>query len=202
MNYISDNLVKEAHEYVFDLFARKLNDNLIYHSPDHTKEVLKNAEEISEYLKLGINDLNLLRISALFHDVGFIDIYDGHEEKSVEYVKDFLSGYNIDDEVIQRITRVIIATKVPQHPLDLISKILCDADLMNMSNETDYLNDVELLRKEWINSGKEKYSKKAFYKVSLDFFKTHEFHTEYGQKILKPMKEKTKEILKKKMQDA
>lgn len=195
MNYISDKLLEDAHDYVFELLNKRLSENLIYHSPNHTKEVLKNAAEIGEYSKLDKNNLNLLKISALFHDVGFIDIYDGHEEKSVAYVKEFLGRYSIDDETVQRIARIIMATKVPQHPLDFISRILCDADLMNMSNEKDYLKDVELLRKEWINCGKENYSKKEFYQVSLDFFKTHHFHTEYGKTILQPRKEVTEKIL-------
>jgi len=131
----------------------------------------------------------------LFHDVGFIEIYDGHEEVSVIYAEKFLKERNIDREVIHKIARIIMATKVPQRPIDFISEIWCDADLMNMSNEKAYLKDIELLRKEWINCGKKSYTKEEFFEVSLDFFKSHRFHTEYGKDILKPRKDKTEEIL-------
>ena len=201
MTKISDRVLEEAKKYVFDLLEDKIPDELLYHSIYHTIDVMKNAEIIAENMELRIDDLNILRISTLFHDIGFIDIYDGHEEKGVMYAEKFLHDRDIEKAVINQVTLAIRSTKVPQSPKNLISRILCDADLMNMSFENVYLKDVESLRKEWIYCGKGHYTEKEFFQVSLDFFETHEFHTEYGRKILKPRKEKTEEILKKKMQN-
>lgn len=199
MNKISNSLLDEAREYVFDLLNTKLSTDLIYHSKDHTLEVMKNAEIIGKHSDLNEDDLNILRMSTLFHDIGFIDVYDGHEEKGVTQVEKFLRGKHIDESIIKEVSYAIRSTKVPQSPKSLISKVLCDADLMNMSFEKDYLKDVESLRKEWINCGKGHFKEEDFFQVSLDFFKTHEFHTDYGKKVLKPKKEKTEEILRNKL---
>lgn len=201
MMKITDNLLIEAKDYVYDLLDSKISENLLYHSKSHTIHVLKNAEIIGNHSDLSGDELNILRISTLFHDVGFVEIYDGHEEKSVLYAEQFLREKNVDEWIIKEVSLAIMATKVPQSPQTLISKVLCDADLMNMSFEEDYLKDIESLRKEWINCGKEYHTENEFLQVSLDFFKAHEFHTEYGKKVLKPKKEKTEEILKNRLFD-
>jgi len=197
--HISDKILDDAREHVFNIMNGKPFTDLFYHSINHTKNVLRNVEVIGNYFGLNHEDLNILKMSALFHDLGFLDICDGHEEKSVEYAEKYLREEGLDESIISKIANAIMATKVPQSPNDLLSKILCDADLMNLSSEEKYMDDIERLREEWIFCGKEQYSKEEFYKISLDFLKSHHFHTEYGLKILKPKKEKTEKLLIQKM---
>jgi len=195
---IDDKIVTEAQKYVYELLDKKLSKQLVYHSTKHTKDVLSNVRIIANEYNIQGDDLNILILSALFHDVGFIDVYEGHEYKSVEYAKKFLHKKNIDEEQINKISNAILATKVPQNPKDFISEILCDADLMNLSNEDDYLDDAELLRTEWKNSGLGQYTKSEFFKISLEFFNNHHYHTNYGKTVLKNRKDKTEKILLKK----
>lgn len=195
MNKITDQTVVEATQYVFNLLNTSISKDLLYHSIEHTKEVLENAELIGEHEQLSKEELNILRISILFHDVGFIQVYDGHEKVSVLFAQEFLRERKIDGPVITQICNAILSTHVPQSPNDIISDILCDADLMNLSLEKEYLKDIELLRKEWIQCGKGQFTQKEFYQITLDFFKTHHFHTEYGTKILKPKKDKTEDLI-------
>lgn len=195
MNRVDDKLVNEAKKYVFELINTNISKKLLYHSVNHTKDVLKNAELIGSLNNLSNEDFNILRISTIFHDIGFIEVYDGHEEISVLYARQFLKERDVNESIINEISTAIMATKVPQKPKNLISRILCDADLMNLSHEEKYLKDVELLREEWIKCGKEAYSQQDFYQVTLDFFKNHHFHTEYGKNILRPKKDRTEEIL-------
>ena len=192
---ISDKLVEEAKDHVFGIMQGKPFTELFYHSIRHTKDVLRNVELIAGHFGLTHDELNILKMCALFHDLGFLEICDGHEEISSEYARKFLSEKNVDTSVINIIIQAIMATKVPQSPHDLISKILCDADLMNLSSEEAYLDDIERLRKEWIFCGKEKHTKEEFYKISLDFLNSHHFHTDFGLKKLKPKKDRTIEIL-------
>lgn len=132
----------------------------------------------------------------MFHDVGFLEIYDGHEEISVKYANKYLKINNIDESIIKRVSLAILATKVPQKPRDLISKVLCDADLKYLSDEENILKDIELLRQEWKNCGKGNYSKNEFYKITLDFFKKHHYHTSYGKDNLTPKKKAMEEKLR------
>ena len=50
-----------------------------------------------------------------------------------------------------------------------------------------------------IQEGKAKLGRQQFYLNTLEFFQTHEYHSEYGRKILQPKKELTERKLKDKV---
>src|SRR5437868_2925253 len=75
-----------------------LDPLLTYHNRKHTEDVLLQTERIA--LSENITDprlLMLMKIAALFHDTGFVDIYMGHEERSCEIMTDALMHYNFDE---------------------------------------------------------------------------------------------------------
>ena len=118
-----------------------------------------------------------------------------HENKSVEIAHEFLITKEIEKEQVDKIASCIMATKIPQNPKDKISKVLCDADLMHFATG-EYFEKVELLRQEWKNTGLHNYNKTRFDLNSIDFFKEHIYHTEYGKTVLTKNKEKTIELIK------
>lgn len=190
MKKINDALITEAREYISLLLTTELSENCVFHTISHTLDVVANAEIIGKYCKLEEDSLNVLRICALFHDVGYVDAYDDHEIFSAERAKKYLQDRNIYPEIIKQVEVAILSTKTPQNPQDKISKILCDADLMNLTFD-DYFEQIDLMRKEWEKVGKAKLNSQEFYLTSLEFFQSHEYHSKYGKKVLQPKKEKT-----------
>lgn len=193
---IDITMVEEAKHYVMQLLEEKLSEKLYYHGMKHTLDVLKNAEIIGEYCKLNTDELNIVKLSAIFHDVGYIDVYTGHEEASAKYARDFLSEKHVAPLVIKQVENAIRSTKVPQLPKDRISEILCDADLMYLANKDTYFTEAELLRQEWHETGDSKMSNYEFYKTSLEFFNSHQFKSAYGKNILQPKKEYNAKIIR------
>jgi predicted metal-dependent HD superfamily phosphohydrolase len=192
-------VVKQADDYVIKLYDEKMPEGFHYHCNWHNQDVLKNAVRIGKYCRLSDHDLDLLRLATIFHDVGYIDTYAGHEALSVKYATDFLHNHNVDDDAIQNVNLAIYATKIPQKPPNMISQILCDADLFYLSDQRDYFRQAELLRREWNDRGIEQFDEEAFHKNSLDFFARHHYWTEYGKDILQPGKEKVAELIKNKL---
>jgi predicted metal-dependent HD superfamily phosphohydrolase len=190
MKKIDDALITEAKLFISALLTTELSENCVFHTIAHTLDVVANAEIIGKYCKLEENSLNILRMCALFHDVGYVDAYDDHEMFSAERAKTYLHSKNIDQEIIDQVEIAILATKTPQNPQDKISRILCDADLMNLTFD-DYFEQVDLMRKEWEKVGKAKLDSLEFHLSSLEFFQSHQYHSEYGGEILQPKKEKT-----------
>ena len=121
---------------------------------------------------------------------GFIQVFDDHESYSAKRARAYLKSKQIDPEVIAQVEAAILSTKTPQTPKDKISKILCDADLMNLTFD-DYFEQIDLMRKEWEKVGKAKLNREEFYLSSLEFFQSHEYHSKYGKKVLQPKKAKT-----------
>lgn len=173
----------------------ELSPNLLFHSFNHTKEVLSDAEKIGKEMGLGEEDLNVLRLSAIFHDTGYTKTYDGHEEESAKIARQYLEKRYIEEKQIEVVERAILSTKVPQNPEDLVSQILCDADLANLTYE-NYFESAEKLRLEWLKMGIANLSKKEFHKNSAVFFEIHHYHSEFAIKHWKPLKKKNLILLK------
>ncbi|WP_204306740.1 hypothetical protein, partial [Klebsiella pneumoniae] len=73
-------------------------------------------------------------LAAWFHDTGFSSGQaEGHEETSVQIATQFLQSRHTDEGIMQRVASCIRATKMPQSPVSLIEKILCDADLQHLA---------------------------------------------------------------------
>ena len=195
---IDTTIVEEARNFVMEKLDKELPDKYFYHNKKHTLDVLLNSETIADQSGLKEEDKRILQCSALFHDLGYIDGFDEHEAKSAAFAREFLQLKNIDTSIIEKVEQAIMATKIPQEPGNEISCILCDADLMYLSDDLHYFDEAELLRKEWIQTGKSFMNKKEFYKNSLKFFENHHYHTKYGKQVLSPVKEKIyREIQKK-----
>ena len=127
--------IKEA---ILSRLEKELDPRLGYHNLAHTLDVLEQAQKIAHNESLtDKHDLLLLKTAAIFHDSGFLVVYKNHEEKSCEIALDSLKNIFSEDD-IKKICGMIMATKIPQTPHNLLEQIICDADL-------DYLgrNDFE-----------------------------------------------------------
>lgn len=200
MGKINQETVKKVHDYVSDILDHQLPKDCLFHSKAHTMDVLKNVELISNYVRLSVDEMNILRVSALFHDVGYIRTYDGHEMESAIIAKNFLQNESIDENIINQIISAIKATKVPQNPKDKLAEILCDADLMHLTYD-NYFDQIEMMRMEWQFMGVAKMTINEFNMNSVKFFKSHHYHSVYGNEVLQKKKEKTLKLIKERIVD-
>jgi predicted metal-dependent HD superfamily phosphohydrolase len=196
MNKIDFALLEEAGNYVSKLIKEKLPESIEFHTIEHAKCVVDNAVFIGENSGLTKDEINIVKLCAWFHDTGYILKTEGHEAESAKIAGEFLTSKGVDEEIISQVKNSILATRVPQQPETLISKVLCDADLMHLS-EDNYFERIEKMREEWINISKKKISKRKFHSKSVKFFQTHEFHTDFAKKELQPKKAKNLQLLQK-----
>lgn len=198
MGELNMETLKKVKLFVSDILDHQLPKDCLFHSKAHTMDVLKNVEQIGKYSKLEEEEMNILRVSALFHDIGYVRTHRRHELESALIAKSFLLRENIDENIINQITVAIKATKIPQVPKDKISEILCDADLMHLTYD-NYFYQIEMLRMEWEFMGVAKMSINEFNLNSINFFNSHHYHSEFGKTILTSKKEKNLQLLKAKI---
>ena len=119
---------KAEHEMIKKL-TEGLQPHLLYHSVEHTKDVVKSVERIA--LQEGITDegLFLLKTAALFHDAGFLKQYDSNETIGAKMASDILPKYGYTEQHINTIVKLIHVTEIPHKPLNHLQEIICDADL-------------------------------------------------------------------------
>jgi len=166
---------------------REMPDYLTYHNADHTKQVIEGAEKIARSENVTGDDLTLLKTAALFHDAGFLQQSHGHEEISCIMAREFLPEYGYNDDQIEHICRIIMATQIPQTPFDKLSEIICDADLSYIG-EKNYYNNAEKIYREFRHTGMLK-TDTEWQLMQVEFLSKHHYFTATGRASWEAKKE-------------
>ena len=169
-------LYSEIETHVIHKLKEGLSPALTYHNVAHTLDVLTQAVSIAK--EEGIRDENdflLLKISSLYHDVGFLDTYDRHEERSCEIAMGELAGFGFAAGEIDKICGMIRATKVPQEPKTQLEEIICDADL-DYLGRSDFFSIAEGLFNEFRDQ-KIIPGDKHWNLLQIRFFENHKYFT-------------------------
>ncbi len=187
---------EEIQHTVYQEILAKLPEHLTYHNLDHTAYVIEKAIFLAMELKVSANDLHLLKLAALFHDTGFIDIPKNHEEKSCNIAKGYLEN-NYPESELKKIYGMIMATKIPQSPTTLLENILADADLEYLG--TDLFEKIGKTLFEELKHFNPDFTEQAWDELQLVFMQKHHFHTEYCQKHREPKKQENLLTVKKRL---
>ncbi|WBO83712.1 Pycsar system effector family protein [Hymenobacter yonginensis] len=193
-------LLKQAKAYVTQLFEEKLPKQLVYHSLDHTVAVVKEARKLGEDSGLSAPDQETLLLAAWFHDTGYTEVYDGHEYRSMELAKAWLTQQQYAPERIALVQDLIRATHRNEAGETELHQLLMDADMSGMGRE-DFFANAELLRAEWETTLGKTYSSTEWAESQLDFLHSAKFHTDaaksrYGEQFKANLKEQ-RDLLKK-----
>ncbi|MGB4399550.1 MAG: Pycsar system effector family protein [Daejeonella sp.] len=188
----SNTIVKDAAEYVFNLFKDKLPGDYVYHNYNHTAETVKACKKLSKSYNLTSRDYEVLLLAALFHDTGYITTYEDHELESVKFMKDYLKG-NYSEEDIREIESLIMSTKYRTVPDGSLQEILHDADYINLGSK-NFDHRADLLRIEWERILQKTYTEEEWANVQLQFLLDTQFKTE--EAVLKYNGQKEENILK------
>ncbi len=124
-----------ARTFIFHKLEKELPAYLGYHNAHHTKRVTEYALQLASAEKISPYETDILATAAWFHDSGFIEIYDGHEEVSCSIARKHLPEFDYTQEEIEEVCKLIMATKMPQNPSTKLEEILCDADLYYLGTE-------------------------------------------------------------------
>jgi len=136
MNTTSNPDYSGAVDYAFNRLRTELPPRLSYHNAQHTEDdVLPAAVRLAKLSNMADPDLRLLEVAAAFHDLGQIRTVLGHEQIGADIVSDVLPRYGFGPGEIERVSGMILATRLPQTPLSEEQAILCDADLDSLGRE-------------------------------------------------------------------
>ena len=126
---------KKAKTYINARLRKELPGNLSYHSVSHVKDVYDSAKRIARGEGIKGDDLTLLLTAVLYHDSGFMSGSKNHEETGCTIARESLPGFDYTHEQIERICGMIMATKIPQTPYNILEEIIADADLDYLGRE-------------------------------------------------------------------
>jgi len=193
------DLLPEAADYVYTLFKEHLPDTILFHGYQHTVDVVEAALKICRKTDdVAQEDKELLHMAALFHDTGFIETYDGHEEVSARIAKDFLSERGLPEDDIEQVTKLILATKPEYRPESFLEEAIRDADMAHLGRK-NFFERSERLRAEWAEHKDRTYTDQEWLEVQLQFLMTSKYRTEYAQEKYGKRKRKNVKSLRRRL---
>jgi len=190
-----------VYSFLISQLETGLPSYLTYHDAQHTKNVIAAAEHLAAAENVTGDDLILLKTGALFHDAGFLQSHEEHEELSCKLARKYLPEYDYSAAQIETVCTMILATRLPQSASDRLSRLLCDADLYYLG-ANDYPEYAEKLFKEFKKFGMVK-TQTEWELRQAEFLSTHHFFTSTAikerdatkQKHLNDVRRKIDEVL-------
>ena len=177
-------------------YRENVDKNLFYHNRDHMLEVLDNTKKLADHYQLDDRQFFVVSAAACFDDISHcIKGVEFHELKSAELAASFLSSIEVNEEDITAVRNCIMATKMPQTPVTINEKIVCDADLYNLGTE-DFRKKNRLLKNEEEAIGSAEIDGITWRASTISLLENHSYHTDYCQLLLNKTKAENLEKLK------
>ena len=175
-------------QHVISKLKNNLPPQLTYHCLAHTLDVLAQAQKIAT--AEGITDPNellILKVAALYHDMGFILSYHDHEAQGCEIVKQELPEFGFSPAQVKKVCGLIIATKIPQCPQNQLEQIICDADLDYLGRDdfSKIANNLYLELKNYNKLTEED----EWNVLQVKFLEKHTYFTRYAQQNREAVKQ-------------
>ncbi|SMO78398.1 Adenylate cyclase, class 3 [Saccharicrinis carchari] len=183
----------DIQEVVLDMMEQSLPDDLFYHNIKHTIDVITEVELIGWAEGLNEQDILTLKLAALFHDSGHMISYNDHELHSTIIAKKMLSKYKYSSEVIEKVCHLIMATRFPSDPQNILEKVICDSDL-DYLGRADFIPVSNMLYQELKVRGMVA-SFSEWNQKQLNFIKKHQYYTDTAQNLREVNKNKQIERL-------
>lgn len=171
----------DIQEIILDKLERELPDYLFYHNVKHTVDVVTEVELIGWAEGCSDEEILLLKTAGLFHDAGHTVTYDGHEYQGTLIAREMLPKFNYSPQQIDRICEIIMSTKLPPKPTNLLEEIICDSDL-DYLGRSDFIPVSNTLFEE-LKAQNKMGSLNDWNKIQVKFISGHQYFTKTARSL-------------------
>jgi adenylate cyclase len=171
----------DIQEIILDKLEKELPGYLFYHNVKHTVDVVTEVELIGWAEGCSDEEILLLKTAGLFHDVGHTVVYDGHEYQGTLIAREMLPKYNYSPAQIDRICEIIMSTKLPPKPTNLLEDIICDSDL-DYLGRSDFIPVSNTLFEE-LKAQNKMGSLNDWNRIQVKFISGHQYFTKTARSL-------------------
>lgn len=171
----------DIQEIILDKLEKELPDYLFYHNVKHTVDVVTEVELIGWAEGCSDEEILLLKTAGLFHDVGHTVVYDGHEYQSTLIAREMLPKFNYSPGQIEKICEIILSTRLPPVPTNLLEEIICDSDL-DYLGRSDFIPVSNTLFEE-LKAQNKMGSLNDWNKIQVKFISGHQYFTKTARSL-------------------
>ncbi len=186
---MENNLLIDVETYAVNFITRNVPKDYAFHDLQHTISVVEAVQKIGAEMDLSEETLEILQIAAWFHDVGYDQGREGHEERGCEYVANFLTPLNYPTTKLEKIQNCIRATHLNYIPKTELEKIICDADLSHLGRR-NYWDRCGRIRQELAITRDTVMTDEEWVSFELGFMQAHFFNTPVAQELYGERKNK------------
>lgn len=172
----------DAVTYALKRLQTELPVTYTYHNLIHTRDdVLPAAVHLAMLSGCTPTQIELVRVAAAFHDLGFVEVRRQHELAGARLAAEVLPRFGFTPRAVEQIMGMIVATRLPQCPQTLMERILADADLDVLGRE-DFLERNAALHKE-VNHHDGETEEVEWYQSQLAFLERHTYFTNAARSL-------------------
>ena len=171
----------DIQEIILDKLEKELPEYLFYHNVKHTVDVVTEVELIGWAEGCSDEEILLLKTAGLFHDVGHTVSYDNHEYEGTLIAREMLPKFNYTPEQIEKICSIIMSTKLPPKPQNLLEEIICDSDL-DYLGRSDFIPVSNTLFEE-LKAQNKMGSLNDWNKIQVKFISGHQYFTNTARSL-------------------
>ena len=137
--YLMDKLYGPKYNRILTL-RQNANDRLAkiaqthpFHEPNHTvHDVFVSGVILAKKYGISGEDLFVLCVSLLKHDLGYCEKYWQNEKIGADETARYLRNLNYHKQVSDHGHHIVMATQLPQKPITRLAKIGCDSDFSSL----------------------------------------------------------------------
>ena len=184
-----DELIHKVKEYITEFLHDAEEKGYTFHNLDHTMGVFRAASILGKEAELADEDLQILRLAALFHDAGYLAQPENHEIESARIADKYLKKEGVPKMQIDCIKGLILATKLGREPKTELEKLIKDSDFRHLG-DSNYKTFLDALKREWklnVNTEKER---RDWLISNIDFLRCHKYYHEAANKLWNQNKKK------------
>ncbi len=168
--------------YARSRMEQELAPEMRYHGLRHTFDlVLPAAMRLAKLYDIDQPDIDILKVAAAFHDIGWIVEGNEHEKQGVLIAREVLPSFGFQHDQIDRVAGIIMATRTPQSPKNLLEKIMADADLDVLGREDFWERNQDLRTERSLNG--HRMSDEEWYLSQLNFLEVHSYFTDAAKQL-------------------
>ncbi len=167
---------------------------LPYHGMQHPLRVERIAMEIAKKEKVGMQEMELLSLAALFHDTGYGVVYKDNEPEGARIAGSKMNEAGYSSKDIELVKDMIVyGTRFPQHPRTRLQEILADADVSGFGTSAFWKFREQVRKEAKIREGLQ------WLLLNQKMLELHHFFTKTGKRMFAEGQKKNTAILKQKI---
>jgi len=179
---MDSEILPKAINFVQEYFAQRHDSGYEFHDIKHTTAVVEAVKKLSDIAGLKSKDFLNITLAAWFHDIGYISNPENHEVESAKIASDFLLTNGAPQEEVEKIEKLILATKIDWQGDDYHSWIIRDADLSHFASD-DFFEVNDRLRRENKYRYKVEISDDEWLDNNINFIGAHKYKSKEGKEL-------------------